>query len=74
MHWQLMLLLISMSNAAEHFFGTKELSEHLGLQLDLNDKQIKGIAKRFKNNKSIAMEWINNSFLSDELKVKYKSF
>ncbi len=49
----------------EHF-------ERLGLQLDLNEKQIKGIAKRFKNNKSIAMEWINNSFLSDEFKVKYK--
>lgn len=49
----------------EHF-------ERLGLQLDLNEKQIKGIAKRFKNNKSVAMEWINNSFLSDEFKVKYK--
>lgn len=49
----------------EHF-------ERLGLQLDLNKKQIKGIAKRFKKNKAIAIEWINNSFLSNEFKNKYK--
>ena len=49
----------------EHF-------QRLGLQLDLNEKQIKGIAKRFKKNKPIAIDWINNSFLSDEFKDKYK--
>lgn len=49
----------------EHF-------ERLGLQLDLNQKQIKGIAKRFKKNKPKAIEWINNSFLSEEFKNKYK--
>lgn len=49
----------------EHF-------QRLGLQLNLNEKQIKGIAKRFKKNKPIAIDWINNSFLSDEFKNKYK--
>ena len=49
----------------EHF-------QRLGLQLGLNEKQIKGIAKRFKKNKPIAIDWINNSFLSDEFKNKYK--
>jgi serine/threonine-protein kinase HipA len=47
--------------------------ERLGLQLDLNKKQIKGIAKRFKKNKPIAVEYINNSFLSKEFKDKYKN-
>ncbi|TDE01119.1 HipA domain-containing protein [Flavobacterium hiemivividum] len=49
----------------EHF-------ERLGKSLDLNDKQIKGIAKRFQKNKPIAIQWINTSFLSDEYKEKYK--
>ncbi len=47
--------------------------ERLGIQLDLNKKQIKGIAKRFKKNKPIAAECINNSFLSEEFKDKYKN-
>lgn len=50
----------------EHF-------ERLGLQLDLNQKQIKSIAKRFKKNKPIAAKCINNSFLSEEFKDKYKN-
>lgn len=49
----------------EHF-------ERLGLSLGLNQKQLKGIAKRFQKNKVIAVEWINNSFLSDDYKEKYK--
>jgi serine/threonine-protein kinase HipA len=49
----------------EHF-------ERLGITLGLNTKQIKGIAKRFLKNKPIAIQWINNSFLSDEFKEKYK--
>lgn len=47
--------------------------ERLGLQLDLNQKQIKSIAKRFKKNKPIAAKCINNSFLSEEFKDKYKN-
>lgn len=46
--------------------------EKLGIGLDLNEKQIKGIAKRFHKNKPIAIQWINNSFLSEEYKDKYK--
>lgn len=49
----------------EHF-------ERLGKLLDLNDKQLKGMAKRFQKNKPIATQWINNSFLSKEYKEKYK--
>lgn len=48
----------------EHF-------ERLGKMLELNDKQIRGIAKRFRKNKPIAIQWINNSFLSEEYKEKY---
>jgi len=39
--------------------------------LELNDKQINGIVKRFLKNKSLATVWINNSFLSGEYKEKY---
>lgn len=47
--------------------------ERLGINLGLNEKQIKGIAKRFQKNKAIAFQWINNSFLSEEYKEKYKT-
>ena len=50
----------------EHF-------ERLGKLLDLNDKQLKGMASRFQKNKPIAIQWINNSFLSKEYKEKYKN-
>lgn len=50
----------------EHF-------ERFAYDLDLNEKQLKGIVKRFKKNKSVANEWIDNSFLSQEYKDKYKS-
>ncbi len=47
--------------------------EKLGINLGLNEKQIKGIAKRFQKSKPIAIQWINNSFLSQEYKKKYKT-
>lgn len=50
----------------EHF-------ERLGKMLELNDKQIRGITKRFQKNKTIAIKWIDNSFLSKEYKEKYKN-
>lgn len=50
----------------EHF-------ERLGLNLGLNQKQLKGIGKRFQKNKAVAIEWIDNSFLSTEYKEKYKA-
>lgn len=46
--------------------------EHLGQTMGLNDKQINGIAKRFQKNKKSAFNWIDNSFLSEEYKDKYK--
>jgi serine/threonine-protein kinase HipA len=50
----------------EHF-------ERLGIVLGLNQKQLKGIAKRFQKNKTIAIESIDNSFLSAEYKEKYNT-
>ncbi len=44
----------------------------LGKALELNEKQVEGVFKRFIKNQSIAIEWIDNSFLSDEYKEKYK--
>lgn len=50
----------------EHF-------ERLGRNLELNDKQINGVIKRFEKNKPKAVKWIENSFLSSEYKQKYKT-
>jgi serine/threonine-protein kinase HipA len=47
--------------------------ERLGIQLGLNEKQLKGIAKRFQKNKAVAIQWINDSFLSEEYKENYKT-
>ena len=47
--------------------------ERLGINLGLNEKQIKGIAKRIQKNKAVALQWINNSYLSEEYKEKYKN-
>lgn len=49
----------------EHF-------ERLGKKSGLNDKQLNGMAKRFLKNKSVAIDWISNSFLSAEYKEKYR--
>jgi serine/threonine-protein kinase HipA len=49
----------------EHF-------ENLGMGMGLNEKQINGIPKRFQKNKFLALQWIDNSFLSEEYKEKYK--
>lgn len=45
----------------------------LGINLGLNEKQLKGIAQRFQKNKPIAHQWIDNSFLSDAFKEEYKA-
>ena len=50
----------------EHF-------EQLGKGLDLSKKQIQGIYKRMINHKPKAIEWINKSFMSDEMKEAYIS-
>lgn len=48
----------------EHF-------QRLGANLGLNEKQIEGVSKRFKKNKTLAIEWIEKSFLSEEFKDLY---
>lgn len=45
--------------------------ERLGKSLGLNYKQIEGVFKRLKKNKELALEWIDNSFLSKKFKIKY---
>ncbi|PRD47685.1 HipA domain-containing protein [Sphingobacterium haloxyli] len=49
----------------EHF-------QRFGALLGLNNKQIEGVAKRFKKRKPVALHWIDSSFLSEEYKEKYK--
>jgi len=44
-----------------------------GKGLGLSDKQIRAVFKRMFKNKSKAMEWINKSFLSENMKDAYKS-
>ena len=51
----------------------KEHFEKLGQLLALTDKQIKGVFKRMFKNKSKAIQLINTSFLSDEMKTAYKT-
>ena len=41
--------------------------------LGLTEKQIQGVFSRFYENKEKAMKWINSSFLSSEMKEKYKA-
>ncbi|WP_309545103.1 MULTISPECIES: HipA domain-containing protein [unclassified Arenibacter] len=46
--------------------------ESLGQGLGLNDRQIQRVFNRFYKKKDDAMKWVNNSFLSNEMKEKYK--
>jgi serine/threonine-protein kinase HipA len=39
----------------------------------LTDKQIQGVKKRIFRNKTKAVEWLNKSFLSDEVKESYRN-
>lgn len=50
----------------------KEHFEKLGEVLKLTGKQINGAFKRILKNKSVALGWIDKSFLSDEMKIAYK--
>lgn len=49
----------------EHF-------EQLGTGLGLNDKQMEGALKRIVKNKPKAMDLLDRSFLSDQMKISYK--
>jgi serine/threonine-protein kinase HipA len=42
-----------------------------GTRLELNEKQIKGVFKRFLKNKQQAIDWIGKSFLSEMMKTNY---
>ncbi len=50
----------------------REDFERFAKDLDLNEKQIAGVFKRFMKNKASALMWIDNSFLSREYRKKYK--
>ncbi len=50
----------------------REHFEHLGEGLGLTSKQIKGAFNRVINNKSKAFDWIDRSFLSNDMKNSYK--
>lgn len=50
----------------------REQFELFGIALGLTDKQINGVFKRIVKNKSKALEWIDRSFLSGEMKTAYK--
>lgn len=50
----------------------REHFEQLGKSLELTPKQIKGTFNRMVKNKSKAIDWINQSFLSENLKLAYK--
>ncbi|WP_207924609.1 HipA domain-containing protein [Pedobacter changchengzhani] len=45
--------------------------QSLGAKIDLNEKQIMSVFKRFEKLKPTAFKWIENSFLSEEFKAKY---
>jgi serine/threonine-protein kinase HipA len=49
----------------EHFL-------QFGLGMGLNERQIRNTYKRFQNKKSVAFDWLDNSFLSEEFKQSYK--
>ena len=50
----------------------REHFEHLGEGLGLTSKQIKGTFNRMLKNKSKAFNWLDQSFLSKEMKAAYK--
>lgn len=50
---------------------TRKHFEHLGIGLDLTDRQIKGVFSRFQRHKPDSIDWISHSFLSDDYKTRY---
>ena len=49
----------------------RENFERLGEGLGLTQKQLRGVFNRFHKNKAKAILWINNSFLTPEMKESY---
>lgn len=52
----------------------REHFEHLGEEMNLTPKQIKGSFNRMVKNKTKALDLIEQSFLSDNMKTAYKKF
>jgi serine/threonine-protein kinase HipA len=50
----------------------REHFEKLGKTMELTDKQTDGVFRRMINNKPSAIQWIDKSFLSDEMKADYR--
>lgn len=50
---------------------TRTYFERFGEGLELTPKQMEGVFNRFSKNKPTATKWIQNSFLSDEMKQAY---
>ncbi len=46
--------------------------EQLGKGMGLTDKQVEGAFKRMTKNKPKALDWIDKSFLSDQMKDAYR--
>jgi serine/threonine-protein kinase HipA len=51
----------------------KQHFEQLGIDLGLTEKQIKSVFKRMLKNKNKALQFIEASFLSDEMQLSYKN-
>lgn len=49
----------------------REHFEQLANDLGMTDKQIEGAFRRIKKNKAKALDWIERSFLSNEMKIAY---
>jgi serine/threonine-protein kinase HipA len=52
---------------------SREHFERFAIGIDLNKKQIEGVFNRFIENKPVAIQWINDSFLSHGYQNKYKT-
>jgi serine/threonine-protein kinase HipA len=50
----------------------REHFEKLGRTLELTGKQTEGVFRRMIKNKPLALQWIDRSFLSEEMKADYK--
>jgi serine/threonine-protein kinase HipA len=50
---------------------TKAHFVRFGEGMGLNSKQINGVFRRFLKNRNLATQWIDRSFLSDDLKASY---
>ena len=50
---------------------TRDYFERFGESLGLTPKQLQGVFKRFEKNKVKALDWVDQSFLTEEMKKAY---